>query len=62
MIDAIEIQQPLDQRELVLGTDSLGNSYIHFPLFCGDDLRIYRQSALPVIEMETSKEANLNRV
>ncbi|XP_070565444.1 uncharacterized bromodomain-containing protein 10-like [Ptychodera flava] len=30
-----------------LGCDAEGNSYIHFPHFCGADVRIYRQSAMP---------------
>nr|KAG5694164.1 hypothetical protein BaRGS_001491 [Batillaria attramentaria] len=40
----LEDNQPIeDQRELVLGSDAKGNVYIHFPQFCGADLRIYRQ-------------------
>ena len=27
----------------MLGVDRNGYSYIHFPLFCGADLRVYRQ-------------------
>lgn len=43
LCDAIELQPPVDQRALLLGLDSSGYSYIHFPQFCGADLRIYRQ-------------------
>lgn len=32
-----------DMREYILGCDSKGNTYLHFPQFCGQDLRIYRQ-------------------
>ena len=41
---AIESQLALDQRGLVLGRDAGGSTYIHFPLFCGEDLRIYLQA------------------
>ena len=41
--DTIEAQPTNDQRAVVLGTDRNGYSYIHFPLFCGADLRVYRQ-------------------
>ena len=44
LCEAIEQQPIADQRESVLGEDSDGNLYIHFPVFCGDDLRIYRQA------------------
>ncbi|XP_017537484.1 uncharacterized protein KIAA2026 isoform X1 [Pygocentrus nattereri] len=37
--------QPIHEcRESILGYDSQENAYIHFPHFCGADLRIYRQS------------------
>ncbi|XP_064634426.1 uncharacterized protein LOC135492146 isoform X2 [Lineus longissimus] len=42
--EAIECNHPADQKEYLLGTDGEGNTYIHFPQFCGQDLRIYRQS------------------
>ena len=41
--DTIEAQPTNDQRAVVLGVDRNGYSYIHFPLFCGADLRVYRQ-------------------
>lgn len=34
---------PVDEtREYSLGVDAEGNRYIHFPQFCGQDLRVYR--------------------
>ncbi|XP_041367368.1 uncharacterized protein KIAA2026-like [Gigantopelta aegis] len=45
--DAIEFQPPADQHEYVLGWDAKGYSYLHFPQFCGADVRIYRQAPLP---------------
>jgi len=41
--DTIEAQPSNDQRAVVLGIDRHGYSYIHFHLFCGSDLRVYRQ-------------------
>ncbi|XP_036444405.1 uncharacterized protein KIAA2026-like isoform X2 [Colossoma macropomum] len=42
--DAV-LGQPIHEcRESILGYDSQENAYIHFPHFCGADLRIYRQS------------------
>lgn len=39
------LSQPIHEcRESILGYDSKENSYIHFPHFCGADLRIYCQS------------------
>ncbi|XP_037608682.1 uncharacterized protein KIAA2026 [Sebastes umbrosus] len=39
------LAQPIHEcRESILGYDSKENAYIHFPHFCGADLRIYRQS------------------
>uniref|UniRef100_A0A4W5M533 Bromo domain-containing protein n=1 Tax=Hucho hucho TaxID=62062 RepID=A0A4W5M533_9TELE len=43
--DAV-LGQPIHEcRESVLGYDGNENAYIHFPHFCGADLRIYCQSA-----------------
>lgn len=48
--DAV-LGQPIHEcRESILGYDSQENMYIHFPHFCGADLRIYRQS--PCIPLE----------
>uniref|UniRef100_UPI00398F469F uncharacterized bromodomain-containing protein 10 n=1 Tax=Pristiophorus japonicus TaxID=55135 RepID=UPI00398F469F len=45
--DAV-LGQPIHEcREVVLGYDSHENAYIHFPQFCGADLRIYKQFPLP---------------
>ncbi|CAJ1070213.1 LOW QUALITY PROTEIN: uncharacterized protein KIAA2026 [Xyrichtys novacula] len=42
--DAV-LSQPIHEcRESILGYDSKENAYIHFPHFCGADLRIYCQS------------------
>lgn len=52
--DMIELQPFEDQRELVLGTDGQGQRYIHFPQFCGADVRVYRQAPFkyPKIEIK----------
>lgn len=43
--------QPIHEcRESILGYDSQENTYIHFPQFCGADLRIYCQS--PCLPLE----------
>nr|XP_046225431.1 uncharacterized protein KIAA2026-like isoform X1 [Oncorhynchus gorbuscha] len=43
--DAV-LGQPIHEcRESILGYDGNENAYIHFPHFCGADLRIYCQSA-----------------
>ncbi|XP_061703661.1 uncharacterized protein KIAA2026 isoform X2 [Syngnathoides biaculeatus] len=42
--DAVLAQPIHECRESILGYDSKDNAYIHFPHFCGADLRIYRQS------------------
>ena len=42
------LSQPIeDQRPIILGVDGEANSYIHFPQFCGADLRVYRQTKYP---------------
>lgn len=42
------LAQPIHEcRESILGYDSKENAYIHFPHFCGADLRIYCQSPSP---------------
>ncbi|MCJ8741120.1 hypothetical protein PDJAM_G00067070 [Pangasius djambal] len=48
--DAV-LGQPIHEcRESILGYDSQDNTYIHFPHFCGADLRIYCQS--PCLPLE----------
>ncbi|XP_067886811.1 uncharacterized bromodomain-containing protein 10 isoform X2 [Heterodontus francisci] len=45
--DAV-LGQPIHEcREVILGYDSHENAYVHFPQFCGADMRIYKQSPLP---------------
>ena len=36
----------------MVGYDDHGNSYLHFPQFCGANLRIYRQSPFDMPKME----------
>ncbi|KAM4807964.1 putative bromodomain-containing protein 10 [Rhinophrynus dorsalis] len=41
--DAV-LSQPIHEcREVILGYDSQENAYIHFPQFCGADVRVYKQ-------------------
>ncbi|KAL8617631.1 hypothetical protein ACOMHN_038023 [Nucella lapillus] len=59
---AIESQDPIDQRGLLLGTDRHGNQYIHFTQFCGPNLRVYRQRKppVPVVKEEEEEEEEEN--
>ncbi|XP_045177152.2 uncharacterized protein LOC123537483 [Mercenaria mercenaria] len=52
--ETIELQPFEDQREYLLGTDNSGQRYIHFPQFCGADVRVYRQAPVkyPKIEIK----------
>ena len=52
--ETVEIQPLPDQREYMLGTDGDGWRYLHFPQFCGADVRIYRQAPIkyPKIEIK----------
>lgn len=52
--ETIENQPFEDQREYLLGTDNTGQRYIHFPQFCGADVRVYRQAPVkyPKIEIK----------
>ncbi|XP_053558537.1 uncharacterized protein KIAA2026 homolog [Bombina bombina] len=44
--DAV-LGQPIHEcREVILGYDAQENSYIHFPQFCGADVRVYKQRPL----------------
>lgn len=48
--DAV-LGQPIHEcREVILGYDALENAYIHFPQFCGADVRVYRQRPLKAPE------------
>ena len=49
-------QSEADQREYYLGQDREGNDYLHFPQFCGQNLRIYRRARVPSPEVETRTE------
>ena len=44
MREAIESQASSDQMEYQLGADAQGYLYLHFPQFCGQDLRVYKQA------------------
>ncbi|XP_034047617.1 uncharacterized protein KIAA2026-like [Thalassophryne amazonica] len=72
--DAVLAQPIHECRESILGYDNEDNAYIHFPHFCGADLRIYCQSpstppAFPFpsiwvkkIDTEPCREANRSGV
>lgn len=47
LVKTIESQYPAEQKEYRLGEDAQGNTYLHFPQFCGADVRIYRQAYIP---------------
>ncbi|XP_069096291.1 uncharacterized bromodomain-containing protein 10 isoform X2 [Pleurodeles waltl] len=67
--DAV-LGQPIHEcREVILGYDSQENSYIHFPQFCGADVRIYKQIPfhapvfpIPKIKIRHQPRAKLERV
>ncbi|KAM5193411.1 putative bromodomain-containing protein 10 [Mantella aurantiaca] len=43
--------QPIHEcREVILGYDAQENAYIHFPQFCGADVRVYKQKPLKAPE------------
>jgi len=50
--DTIEALPSNDQRAIVLGIDRHGYSYIHFQIFCGADLRVYRQKFAEMADSE----------
>ena len=53
--EAIE-QQPIQElQSYPLGSDGDGNTYIHFPQFCGQDLRIYRQAPFKYPQLDIDK-------
>lgn len=54
--EVIAEQTEADQREYYLGQDRDGNDYLHFPQFCGQDLRIYRRARVPSPEVEVQTE------
>ncbi|XP_074923469.1 putative bromodomain-containing protein 10 isoform X3 [Chelonoidis abingdonii] len=58
--DAV-LGQPIHEcREVILGYDFLENAYVHFPQFCGADVRIYKQKpfqapAFPALPIKVKK-------
>ena len=54
--EAIESQQIEEQRDYYLGHDGEGNSYIHFPQFCGADLRVYKQAPVQMPKLDRPKK------
>lgn len=56
LVKTIESQYPDEQKEYKLGEDADGNTYIHFPQFCGVDVRIYRQAYIPEPEFEETEQ------
>ena len=56
--EAIESQPIAEQHEYILGRDGEGNTYMHFPQFCGADLRIYRQAPIEMPKMGTGRTAS----
>lgn len=54
--EVIADQTEADQREYYLGQDREGNDYLHFPQFCGQNLRIYRRARVPSPEVEREEE------
>ncbi|KFV91420.1 Uncharacterized protein KIAA2026, partial [Eurypyga helias] len=52
--DAV-LGQPIHEcREVILGYDYLENAYVHFPQFCGADVRIYKQKPFRAPEFPSS--------
>ncbi|KFP83289.1 Uncharacterized protein KIAA2026, partial [Apaloderma vittatum] len=52
--DAV-LGQPIHEcREVILGYDYLENAYVHFPQFCGADVRIYKQKPFQAPEFPCS--------
>ncbi|XP_068780981.1 uncharacterized bromodomain-containing protein 10 isoform X2 [Struthio camelus] len=51
--DAV-LGQPIHEcREVILGYDYFENAYVHFPQFCGADVRIYKQKPFQAPEFPT---------
>uniref|UniRef100_A0A8C4NBW3 Bromo domain-containing protein n=1 Tax=Eptatretus burgeri TaxID=7764 RepID=A0A8C4NBW3_EPTBU len=68
-VQAAVLSWPIHEcREVVLGYDSCSCSYLHFPQFCGADLRVYRQEPLgppsypgpPVLVQQFSCHTNVS--
>ncbi|XP_063770064.1 uncharacterized protein KIAA2026 homolog isoform X2 [Pseudophryne corroboree] len=66
--DAV-LGQPIHEcREVILGYDTQENAYIHFPQFCGADVRVYKQRPfkapdfpIPPIKIKRTPRAKLYR-
>lgn len=66
--DAV-LGQPIHEcREVILGYDAQENAYIHFPQFCGADVRVYKQRPLkapdfpiPSVKIKRAPRLKLNR-
>ncbi|KAG9486723.1 hypothetical protein GDO78_006872 [Eleutherodactylus coqui] len=66
--DAV-LGQPIHEcREVILGYDSQENAYIHFPQFCGADVRVYKQRPfkapefpIPSVKIKRTPRAKLSR-
>ncbi|XP_069818042.1 uncharacterized bromodomain-containing protein 10 [Dendropsophus ebraccatus] len=66
--DAV-LGQPIHEcREVILGYDVQENAYIHFPQFCGADVRVYKQRPfrapefpIPSIKIKRTPRAKLRR-
>ena len=57
MREAIEAVQPAeDQNAYMCGTDDKGNHYLHFPQFCGADVRIYRRAHIKYPKLNIPKQ------
>ena len=53
--DAIDNANPVhDRTAYVCGTDAEGYTYIHFPQFCGADVRIYKQAPIKYPKLDNS--------
>ncbi|KAK2513892.1 Kiaa2026 [Columba guinea] len=62
--DAV-LGQPIHEcREVILGYDYLENAYVHFPQFCGADVRIYKQKPFqaPEFPSPTIKVKKVSRI
>ncbi|XP_075065412.1 putative bromodomain-containing protein 10 [Mixophyes fleayi] len=66
--DAV-LGQPIHEcREVILGYDAQENAYIHFPQFCGADVRVYKQKPfkapefpIPPIKIKRTPRVKLNK-
>ena len=59
--ETLESQPIVEQRQYGLGTDAEGYSYIHFPQFCGQDLRVYRVRPVPQPKWDRPKVSHAEK-